>query len=63
MTKAIRIENADNSQHKVKVTVMAKTPDGQPDAVVEVIDLSCPTQLITKTIWKDQYLVITEADE
>lgn len=63
MTKALRIENADLSQHKVIVRTMQKSPEGQADVVVEEFDLSQPTQITTKTIHSGQYLVIVEADE
>lgn len=63
MTKAIRIENADNSTHKVQVRVMqASLIPGEPDVCVETVDLSCPTQLINKTIWKGKYLIVEEVD-
>lgn len=61
MTKAIRIENADNSNHKIRVRVMQRFAL-EPDKEIEVIDLSCPTQLITKTVWKGQYLIVEEVE-
>jgi len=61
MTKAIRIENADNSAHKIQVRVMQRGVDGAPDTQVgDPIDLSSPTQLIQQTIWNGRYIVVEE---
>jgi hypothetical protein len=59
MTKAIRIENADTSDHKVMIEVWDKL-EGNPDVLVEKFRLDCPTQMIEKTIWSRRYLVIRE---
>jgi hypothetical protein len=61
MTKAIRIENADTSNHKIRVRVMQRYAL-EEDKEVEVIDLSHPTQLITRTVWKGQYLIVEEVE-
>lgn len=63
MTKSVRIENADTSDHKVVVEVWEKSYlDGMiTDRLVETHPLDYPTAMVTKTIWKDRYLVIREA--
>lgn len=61
MTKKIRIENADTSQHNVKVTVQRKNAAGEwEDAPAEAVNLSTPTQLTEKYIHQQQRLVIEE---
>lgn len=60
MTKSVRIENADNSAHKVRVEVWEEKPDGTDDILVRVAELNYPTQMTTETVWKGQYLVIRE---
>lgn len=62
MTKKIRIENADTSHHKVKVSVQRKNADGEwEDVAVESADLSSPTQMAEKWIHTHQRLIIEEA--
>ena len=60
MTKAIRVENADNSDHKVMVQVWEKSVEGGHAKMVEEYSLNSPTQMIEKTIWKNHFLVIKE---
>jgi len=65
MTKAIRVENADTSDHKVMVQVWEKGRDLgngsiEPDTMVEEHPLDNPTAMIEKTIWAERYLVIKE---
>ena len=60
MTKAIRVENADNSNHKVMVQVWEKGPDGGLAKMIEEHPLDNPTAMIEKTIWKNHFLVIKE---
>jgi hypothetical protein len=62
MTKMVRIENADNSNHKVEVETWTKGVDGQPDTLMRSVSLNNPTQLLEGWIWKNQYLVIKEVD-
>jgi hypothetical protein len=67
MTKAIRIENADTSDHKVLVQIWErgqKDADGNmpPDTVVQEYTMDFPTSMITTHIYKERYLVITEVD-
>lgn len=60
MTKAIRVENADISDHKVMVQVWEKPQDGGHAKMIEEHPLDNPTAMIEKTIWKDHFLVIKE---
>lgn len=62
MTKHIRIENADTSNHKVVVEVWDRGVNGEPDSKAAEYSLPLPTAMITQTIWKERYLVIREAD-
>jgi len=63
MTKAVRIENADNSDHIVIVQTWAKGFDNEPDNMIKEEELSYPTQMCEGMIWKEQYLVIKEKDD
>lgn len=62
MTKSVRIENADMSNHKIVVEVWDEyTVDGEPKLrLVEAINLNNPTDMTTKTIWGSRHLVIRE---
>ena len=60
MTKAIRIENADTSEHKVVVQVWERPVDGRHAKMIDEYPLNHPTAMIEKTIWKDHFLVIKE---
>lgn len=60
MTKTVRIENADNSDHQVAVEVWEERPDGTDDVLVRVEKLNYPTQMVSETIWVGKYLVIRE---
>ena len=70
MTKNIRIENADTTEHKVVVEVWERgkpitSPTGEilsyePGTLHSTMDLSYPTQMITQVIYKERYLVIKE---
>ena len=74
MTKHIRIENADTSDHKVVVEVwqrgLAVAPNvleydeliHEADQLIKTVPLNHPTALVEETIWKDRYLVIKEAE-
>lgn len=65
MTKAVRIENADNGQHyKVLVQVWDKGfPEGQPDTLVKEVELSHPTAMTGSDMYitSTRYLVVKEA--
>lgn len=63
MTKAIRIENADTSTHKVRVYRESKNEAGEwvrSDAP-SPINLDHPTQMLTEYVHSGQRLVIEEA--
>ncbi len=61
MTKHVRIENADTSEHKVVVQTWERGVDGQPDVLKFEEDLEHPTAMLTGTIWKERYLIVREA--
>lgn len=58
MTKRIRVENADNSNHKVSIIVQ-QIRDGEW-VETQRLDLSHPTQLAELHVWQGQRLVIEE---
>jgi len=64
VTKNIRIENADNSNYIVVVEVWeaGDTDKDEDDWMVsaDTVELRNPTDMITKAIWKNRYLVIRE---
>lgn len=66
MTKAIRIENADMSDHKVRVRVEVWRSGPENDGAGswvdsgEAVELSNPTAMLTTTIWLTRRLVIEE---
>jgi len=60
MTKAIRVENADTSDHKVMVQVWEKGADDKHAKMVKEYPLNNPTAIIEQTIWKNHFLVIKE---
>lgn len=62
MTKQIRVENADTSNHKVEVQVWDEYP-GQPANLVKTVSLDHPTSLATECIHSGRYLVIKEKTE
>jgi hypothetical protein len=61
MTKSIRIENADTSDHKVNVFVERKNATGEWERVGDPIKLDHPTFMHVGTIWQGQRLVVEEA--
>lgn len=61
MTKQIRVENADTSDHKVIVEVWRKNSDGSPDEKINEFRLDYPTSMINEYIHDAQYLIIREA--
>lgn len=62
MTKSIRIENADTSNHKVRVTSQTKNAEGVwVDDTGGAIALDYPTAMCTQTIWQGKRIVIEEA--
>ena len=59
MTKQIRIENADNSNHQVDVEVWEER-EGLGSVLVKKTYLDHPTTLATETIYDGRYIVIRE---
>ena len=60
MTKAIRIENADTSTHKVRVFKEHKNEAGEWVRAGPAIELDYPTQLATEYVHSHQRLVVEE---
>lgn len=62
MTKAIRVENADNSNYEVVVQTWDKGSGDQPDVLVSEQILSYPTAMTNSNtyITSTRYLVIKE---
>lgn len=61
MTKKIRIENADTSDHKVVVQVwQTNNTHLGSDIKVREIELNHPTQMVEEHIHSGQYLTIKE---
>ena len=65
MTKAIRVENADNSTHKVMLQVWNKGRDlgdgnSEPDTMVKEVPLNHPTAMAEEYVHGSQYLVVKE---
>lgn len=59
MTKSIRIENADTSDHKVAVYEENLVDDAWVRNPVPVA-LNYPTSMHTQSIWRERRLVIEE---
>lgn len=60
MTKQIRIENADTSDHKVTVEVWDTTAEGP--MLVGTHKLDYPTSMLNTTIWNNRYVIIKESN-
>lgn len=66
MTKAVRIENADNSDHKLVVQVWDKGRDlgdgnTEPDVMASETPLNHPTAMTEAYVHSSRYLVVKEA--
>ena len=62
MTKAVRIENADNSNHKVQV-YCEEFENGEWHRVGSTLArIDLPTMLSTQTIWKGRRVVVEEVE-
>lgn len=64
MTKLVRIENADNSSHKVVVEIWDKPiADGLPDVLSKTINLNNPTDMtgLDCYLTSTRYLIVKEA--
>lgn len=63
MTKSVRIENADTSDHEVTVFIEDLDPDtGEWVRQAHRTELYFPTALATHAIWKGRRLVVEEVD-
>ncbi|MEJ6520646.1 hypothetical protein PQI64_12890 [Shewanella bicestrii] len=62
MTKRIRVENADTSNHKVMVQLWDKGQDSAPDTLVQEFELY-KIELKELTIWDSRYIVIKEVPQ
>lgn len=62
MTKAIRIENADTSNHKVRVFMETQNEVGEwvRGASPRFVDLNTPTQMVQDYVHSGQRLVVEE---
>lgn len=60
MTKKVRVENADNSDHKLVVQTWQVAPDDQPHVLVKEEPLNYPTAMTEGLVFQGQYLVIKE---
>ena len=60
MTKAVRIENADTSNHPVRVTVQVKNADGNWVEEPSCAQIDMPTAMTTQYIHSGRRLVIEE---
>lgn len=65
MTKAVRIENADNSPYELRVEVWDKGQNGAPDTRADsaCFDLDLPTALGVAHVTSTRYLKIVEKTE
>jgi hypothetical protein len=60
MTKNVRVENADNSNHPVRVQAQEKNAQGEWVDVGAPQQLDIPTAMTTATIWGNHRIVIEE---
>lgn len=60
MTKKVRIENADTSNHKLVVQAWATSPSGASDALIGERELNNPADLAEFYVHQGQYLVVKE---
>jgi hypothetical protein len=61
MTKTIRIENADNSDHLVRVEPWDIGQNGEPDRLDHTDHIDHPTFMVSQTIHSGRYIVIRES--
>ncbi len=61
MTKNIRIENADTSDHPVRVSVQERR-EGEWQTI-RTVQLDHPTALAIETIWRDGRRLVIEERE
>jgi hypothetical protein len=60
MTKVIRVENADTSNHKVRVVTQYKNTEGIWTDSSEIKELNNPTALSEFTIWDAKRIIVEE---
>lgn len=62
MTKAVRIENADTSDYKVRVRFFEKGLNGEPDTLVDTQMLSYPSAMTSQHsfITSTRYAIVDE---
>ena len=58
MTKKVRIENADNSDHQIQVEIWEETTNGP--LLVKTEELTYPAQMLETYIWNGRYLTVKE---
>lgn len=63
MTKKVRVENADNSDHIVNVQTWQKGFDGNDDQLMSETPLTYPTDIGDFLIHSGQFLVIKEPEQ
>lgn len=61
MTKSVRIENADTSDHKLVVEVWIRGHNVEPDRLMSTHRLNNPTDMVTTYVFSEQYLIVREA--
>lgn len=62
MTKRVRIENADASDHKLVVQVWDEGYRHEEDAMRSEHKLSTPWSMVELDVWKGSYIIIKEVD-
>ena len=60
MTKQVRIENGDTSDHKLIVQAWDKGQDGEPDTMASETPLNYPTAMAEVCVHSTRYLVVKE---
>ena len=64
MTKNIRIENADTSDHIVVVETYDIDPTGSNyDMLVSTRELKYPTEMVTEAVWDTRIIIIREKNK
>jgi hypothetical protein len=63
MTKRVRVENADTSIYKVVVQIWDKGQAGQPDKMMQEIQLFNPCDMTGSDVYitNTRYLIVKEA--
>lgn len=62
MTKRVRIENADTSDHRLAVEVWAADGDGKPVQIMRTIEMGGPTEQVEEYVHAGQVLVVKEIE-